>query len=301
MKYTFIQSSECNMCGSETSSHKRLGKRLNVSQGKNPSKKTGIATTIMQCTNCGLIYPQPLPIPVNIQDHYGIPPENYWKPEYFEFNEGYFKNVIDKVNELRPITKGQKCLDIGAGLGKAMKALENSGFEAYGIEPSEPFYSRALDLMKIDPTRLSMKAIEEAEYPEENFDFITFGAVLEHLYDPNASIQKALKWLKPGGLIHIEVPSSDWLTHKIINFYYKLRRMDYVANLSPMHEPFHLYEFRLDSFLKNGLKNGYHVPYQEYYVCETFLPKFLDPILVPYMKRSKKGMQLCVYLQKNDA
>jgi hypothetical protein len=95
------------------------------------------------------------------------------------------------------------------------------------------------------------------------------------------------------------VPSSDWLTHKIINFYYKLRRMDYVANLSPMHEPFHLYEFRLDSFEKNGKTNGYAVAYSEYYVCETFLPKFLNPLIVPYMRKTNKGMQLCVYLRKN--
>lgn len=297
-KYSFKLHNQCNMCGSNTKKFRRLGKRLNLSQGKNPLRKVGVTTTVMQCLNCGLIFPQPLPVPIDIQDHYGIPPENYWKPEYFEFNEGYFRNVIDKVNELRPIENGQKCLDIGAGLGKAMKALNNAGFDAYGIEPSEPFYTRALELMKIDPSKLSMKAIEEAEFPESYFDFITFGAVLEHLYDPNASIQKALKWLKPGGLIHIEVPSSDWLTHKIINFYYRLRRLDYVANLSPMHEPFHLYEFRLDSFVKNGEINGYTVPFREFYVCETFLPKFMDPILIPYMKRSNKGMQLCVYLQK---
>ena len=105
-KYSFKINDHCNMCGSETASHKRLGKRLNAPQGKNPLKKEGIAITIKQCTNCGLIYPQPLPIPLNIQDHYGIPPESYWKPEYFEFNDDYFKNVIDKVNELRPIETG---------------------------------------------------------------------------------------------------------------------------------------------------------------------------------------------------
>jgi 2-polyprenyl-3-methyl-5-hydroxy-6-metoxy-1,4-benzoquinol methylase len=43
-------------------------------------------------------------------------------------------------------------------------------------------------------------------FPEAHFDFITFGAVLEHLYDPSMSIHKAMSWLKPSGIMHIEVP-----------------------------------------------------------------------------------------------
>jgi ubiquinone/menaquinone biosynthesis C-methylase UbiE len=153
--------------------------------------------------------------------------------------------------------------------------------------------------MKISPERLILSSIEDAEYPENFFDFITFGAVLEHLYDPNDSIKKALSWLKPGGIIHIEVPSSEWLTHKLVNFYYKLRGLEYVANLSPMHEPYHLYEFDLKTFKINGEKLGYKVARFDYYVCDTFLPKSLDFILKPYMRKKNKGMQLCVFLKKD--
>jgi SAM-dependent methyltransferase len=192
-----------------------------------------------------------------------------------------------------------KTLDIGAGLGKAMKSMQLSGFESYGIEPSIPFYERALTLMKISPDRLKNVPIEEADYPDNFFDFITFGAVLEHLYDPNDAIQKVLKWLKPGGVIHIEVPSSEWFTHKLVNFYYKLRGLDYVANLSPMHEPYHLYEFDLKTFNLNGDKLGYKIARYDYFVCDTFLPKSLDFMLKPYMRKTNKGMQLSIYLKKN--
>ncbi|MBK8291297.1 MAG: methyltransferase domain-containing protein [Flammeovirgaceae bacterium] len=58
----------------------------------------------------------------------------------------------------------------------------------------------------------------EVVYPENSFDFISFGAVLEHVYSPADSILRTLRWLKPNGIIHIEVPSSDWLINKIINF-----------------------------------------------------------------------------------
>ncbi len=67
---------KCNMCGA-SDQFSVLGKRLNASQGTKPSRKIGITTTVCKCNNCNLIFANPLPIPENIQDHYGVPPESY--------------------------------------------------------------------------------------------------------------------------------------------------------------------------------------------------------------------------------
>lgn len=299
MKYKFKEIKECNMCGSPTTSHKILGKRLNKSQGLSPKAKTGITTTVVKCSNCGLIYSNPQPIPFDIQDHYGVPPEEYWKESYFEVHEGFFQGEISRLKELMNIKPGMKSLDIGAGLGKQMKALEKEGFDPYGLEPSIPFFERAISKMGISEEKLKLGMIEELDYPENEFDFISFGVVLEHLYDPSSSLKKAMRWLKPNGIIHIEVPSSDWLVNKLINLIYKIKGTDYVGNLSPMHEPFHLYEFSLDSFRCNSKRNDFEIAFHEYYVCQTYLPKFIDPIIKPYMRRTNTGMQLCIWLRKN--
>lgn len=172
-------------------------------------------------------------------------------------------------------------MDIGAGLGKCMIALRNEGYEVYGFEPSFPFYERAI-----------------AVYQDNFFDFITFGAVLEHLYDPSEAIKKAIAWLKPEGIIQIEVPSSNWLIAKILNGYYRLRGLDYVSNLRPMHEPYHLFEFSLESFQNHSAVNGYEIVFHEYYVAQTYMPRILDFVLIPLMARTNQGMQLCVWLKK---
>lgn len=286
------------MCGSKADKHKILGKRLNSSQGKNPKNKIGITTTIVKCTNCGLIYSNPQPVPFDIQDHYGVPPESYWKENYFTVTDNYFQGEIERLKTLLDFREGTKSLDIGAGLGKQMIALSKTGFDAYGFEPSIQFHKIAVSKMGINPEKLKLGMIEEIEYPENHFDFISFGAVLEHLYDPSDSILKAMKWLKPNGIIHIEVPSSDWLIGKIINLVYKLKRTDYVGNLSPMHEPFHLYEFGLKSFEEHARQHGYELAFYEYYVCQTFMPKIADYILKPYMRWTNMGMQICVWLRK---
>lgn len=286
------------MCGDESSKHKILGRRLNKSQGLQPDNKVGITTAICKCTNCGLVYSNPQPEPLDIQDHYGVPPEDYWKEDYFEMSKDYFQSEISHLKKLLDFKPGLKSLDIGAGLGKQMIALQGIGFDAYGLEPSKPFYERAISKMGISKEKLAMDMIENAEYPIGTFDFISFGVVLEHLYDPSSAIKKAMKWLKPNGLVHIEVPSSEWLINKLINSVYKLRLTNFVGNLSPMHEPYHLFEFRLGSFEKNAIINQYEIVHHEYYVCKTFLPRIMDFILKPIMKRTDTGMQLCVWLKK---
>lgn len=298
LQYKFLYIDKCNMCDTPISSHKIIGRRLNLSQGKNPKRKIGIATTICRCKNCNLIYTNPQPIPFDIQDHYSIPPESYWKNETFTISEHYFSKEVETAKELLNFESGMRFLDIGAGLGKAMLVLEKHGFDVYGLEPSKPFYEKAITHMKVNPEKLKYGMVEDIDYPHAYFDFISFGAVLEHLYNPAYCIEKAIQWLKPKGIIHIEVPSSRWLISKIINTYYQLRGTDYVVNLSPMHAPFHLHEFDLPCFIKHGEKVGYTVASHEHYVCETYMPKLLDIFLKPYMKWTKKGMQLCVWLRK---
>jgi len=286
------------MCGNQGDFYTILGKRLNSSQGLMPSSKIGLTTTICQCKNCGLIFSNPQPIPIRISDHYGVPPESYWKEEYFKSDPNYFKSEISRIKQLIKFKKGMRSLDIGAGIGKQMIALENAGFDSFGFEPSKPFRERAISKMGIHENRIKLGMIEEVEYEDSSFDFISFGAVLEHLYDPSACIKKAISWLKEGGLIHIEVPSSNWLWHKLINLYYKITFSGFVGNLSPMHEPYHLYEFSIKSFEKNAIPNNYEIAFYEYFVCAQTIPGKVRGLLAPVMKKTNTGLQLTVWLRK---
>ena len=287
------------MCGSPSSGHKLMGQRLNQTQGLRPQKKEGISVSVKKCRHCNLVYSSPQPVPFDIQDHYGIPPESYWSPSYFHWTEDYFAPQIATLKKLMEIKQSMKALDVGAGIGKGMLSLGHAGFDTYGFEPSHPFYERAIAKMNIDPGKLKQGMIEEVNYPEDHFDFITFGAVLEHLYHPAASLEKAMKWLKPGGIIHAEVPSSGWLIARLINFYYRLAGTNYVTNTCPMHDPFHLYEFDVKSFQKLGERIGFKIAFHEYMVCTIRnIPRPLHFIFRKYMEMTDTGLQLTVWLQK---
>ena len=277
-----------------------MGKRLNRRQGFRPTRKAGLSTTVFRCRRCSLIYANPQPIPARFDEHYGMSPDEYWDASYFDFDPGYFSGQIETFRSLHG-GGGKRALDIGAGGGKCMRSLEAAGFDAYGLEPSEPFHRRAISHSKIDPQRLQLASLQEAVYPSASFDFITFGAVLEHLQDPSSSILKALDLTSPGGVIHIEVPSSAFLTTKLLNLIYRLQGLDYVSNICPMHPPFHLYEFAPKSFEFHARMHGYEVALQRLLSVDTMLPKFLDPILKPLMRITGTVMQLEVWLRKSAA
>jgi SAM-dependent methyltransferase len=297
MIYKFENIENCEMCHSEVSSHIKLGQRLNRSQGLFAKSKKGVSVSIYRCSNCGLHYSNPMPIPFNILDHYGVPPKDYWTPEYFE----QIPNVDSLVKEASvyiDIDSRPKLLDVGAGIGKSMAAFSRHGFDVYGIEPSPNFVEMAIESMKIDREKLLCQTIEDAKFPDNFFDYVTFGAVFEHVYHPSMVLEQVLKWVKPGGLVKIQVPSSNWLTSKVFNLWYKLSFQDYCTNLSPMHTPYHLYEFSLESFRKNAELNGYEIVGSHYEICSTFLPKILDFILKPFMRWTNTGMEIYVLLKK---
>src|SRR5438045_7490849 len=121
-----------------------------------------------------------------------------------------------------------------------MASLERAGFDVFGLEPSAPFREAAISRSGIPAERLSLAGMEEADYPEESFDFVTFGAVVEHLLDPAACLEQALRWTRPGGLIHAEVPSSDWLMARMLDLVYRVQGLDSTTHLSRMRRHLHL-------------------------------------------------------------
>jgi ubiquinone/menaquinone biosynthesis C-methylase UbiE/rRNA maturation protein Nop10 len=299
LRYTFKPVTQCEMCGDSTAQHKVLGLRLNKSQGLSPRSKTGIAASIKRCSNCGLVYSTPQPIPSSIQDHYGVPPESYWDSAYFDIEESYFVPQIEKAKSLINFKPGMKSLDVGSGIGKGIVAMAKAGFDSYGLEPSETFYKKSQEYTKVGEDKLQLSSIEDAQYDDNTFDFISMKAVVEHMYTPSASLAKAAKWIKPGGVIYVEVPSADYFVTGFIDLYFKLIGTNYTSHISPMHEPYHLFEFTQRSFEENGKINNYTITGIDYDVCEImFFPRLLHPLLRKYMELTKKGMDIQVWLKK---
>lgn len=298
--YTFNPVEACNMCGAGPDRFKVLGLRLNRSQGRDPANVTGAGVTVVRCRGCGLIFPNPQPRPGSILDHYGVSAEEYWEDERIDGQPP--ASLIAHYAMLRQLLSDRPnpvALDVGFGLGLATRALIAAGFEVHGTEPGPQFRERAMRTLAIPPERIRGDDIETASYPADSFDLVNFSAVLEHVYDPLGALEKSLGWLRPGGLIACEVPSSDWLVAKITNLFFRLKRTDYVTHVSPMHSPYHMYEFTTRAFEACGARIGFEVERVDFEVCtDPFLPRIAQKVLHPIMEATKTGMQMHATLRK---
>ncbi|MGA9583477.1 MAG: class I SAM-dependent methyltransferase [Allosphingosinicella sp.] len=221
---------------------------------------------------------------------------------YFEEDPNYFSDVIGRARHLLEERRNIVALDVGAGIGKAMRAMERAGFDVHGLEGSEDFRDRAIARFGIAPERIKLCDISEARFEPETFDFIAFSFVLEHLPNPNEILAKALSWVKPDGLILVEVPNSQDILARLLNFFFRFRGTNYVTNISPMHPPYHLYEFAEKSFELHGRRVGYRVVESLHYTWPfTSLPGWLDKTLQSAQKLARRPSQLRVWLQPAEA
>ena len=150
------------MCHATPDKFRVMGRRLNNSQGFRPRNKDGVLVTVKQCTQCKVIFSDPMPLPDNFDDHYGVPPEEYWKGEstdWWQPSVGFAQYRVRPVKDLIQLKLKSKILDIGAGAGQVMKAFMEEGYDVYGLEPSFPFYKHILDNQGVSADKLSNVSI----------------------------------------------------------------------------------------------------------------------------------------------
>jgi SAM-dependent methyltransferase len=296
-RFRFREAAACDMCGADRGGFRFMGHRLDRHQGLWPRRRRGVSASIVRCGSCGLVFPDPMPLPESVADLYDMEPDEYWRDEYFQIDPTYFDGQIQTALRLIERRAGLTALDVGAGLGKAMLAMEAAGFEAHGIEPAPAFHSAALDRMNVAPDRLRLADLDSVDYEVGSFDFITFGAVLEHLPNPFESLRRCAAWLRPGGVIHAEVPSATWLLSGALNLWYGGTLKGFVTNTSPMHPPFHLFEFTRGAFDSAAERTGLRVVHERRFSGTTMVPHLLKPPLGWLMEVTGRQLQLEIWMQ----
>ena len=161
-----------------------------------------------RCDNCALVTTYPMPSDRILQRYYD---RDYWQSGQLEnstaLNILYRLRMMPIVSAIREYaTYDSKILDWGCGDGSFIKLLHNSGLHCVGIDA----YKKDLNDLQIFST-----TIEKTDFPDGYFDIITCFHVLEHLTDPLNSLKHALKLLKRGGLMIIEVPNLNSLGFQI--------------------------------------------------------------------------------------
>jgi SAM-dependent methyltransferase len=225
--------------------------------GKFQRHGRGIASEIVQCRDCELMWADPFPYPVDPSGLYGDPAKYFVDQneaaKFEAFGDHVIRPAIHHSGKSKP-----SLLDVGSGRGELLRAASALGLDdIVGLEFAQGMIDAARDRHGI---RLLAKTIEQyAEDAARTFDVVTFSAVLEHLYDPDAAIAAAKKLTHPGSMIYVDVPREPNLLTAVVGAAYRLRAQRAVINLAPTFPPYHVFGFSETSLAKLFARHDFEI------------------------------------------
>ena len=196
-----IHYTHCPVCGSASIEDVFIVKDHSVS---------GSDFQLMKCASCTLVFTQDAPS----ADHIA----SYYQSDAYISHTDTRKDFIARLyHQIRKFTLRRKVslvinstekiighhLDIGAGTGAFVNAMEKAGWNSIGIEPSAEARKKAneLYLASIYPMN------EFDNFSEGSYTAITMWHVLEHVHDLHQNIQMISHILDRDGKLFVAVPN----------------------------------------------------------------------------------------------
>lgn len=165
---------------------------------------------VHRCPACGLGFLDPRPSEGEI--------ERLYQSEYFsdQYDEGldpassaYRKRLSGeqhRVKFVKSIKRSGTLLDIGCGYGYFLDACRRAGYQVHGLDVSDWAVRYAVETLGL---AITTGKIGDIIFPPQSYDIITMWHSLEHTPDPQMVLQKAKSWLKPQGILVIDVPNYE--------------------------------------------------------------------------------------------
>jgi 2-polyprenyl-3-methyl-5-hydroxy-6-metoxy-1,4-benzoquinol methylase len=140
---------------------------------------------------------------------------------YKNKDKTYFSNVRFDLVQFIAAKPGNKVLEVGAGGGDTLVSIKSQALADFvvGIELNKVEGSNQ-DNPLIDRFIFGNIESMEIDLPQNHFDYILIGDVLEHLIDPWKVIEKVQRHLAPGGKLVVSIPNFRHYT-ALIQVYLK--------------------------------------------------------------------------------
>lgn len=190
---------KCNLCGKYT--QKIIS----------PTLRGGEKRNVYYCEQCMLGMLDVEGLRENLKDFYDKDYRKKHKPTLDsqsnpdELFETYVSFQKDRIALLKKYANKQmRLLEIGCSAGMFLFHARDYVHEVVGLDYDSKSAEFATEKCHC---QVIAGGIEDADFEEESFDIICLFQTLEHIQNPVEFIAKVKKYLKPHGIIHIEVPN----------------------------------------------------------------------------------------------
>lgn len=123
------------------------------------------------------------------------------------------------IEPLRSIYSDAKAIDLGCGRGEWLELLEESGFNALGVDLDDGMLASCRELGLNVATTDALVALKAL--PDASQIVVSGFHIAEHMQfsDLQTLVQEALRVLKPAGLLILETPNPENMVVGTVNFY----------------------------------------------------------------------------------
>ena len=149
------------------------------------------------CRDCGAGYLSPRPSPDELARYY--PSEFYWNFEHAtavplsreQLLLQRLPQITAKLSRMAHLPRG-RLLDIGTMKGEFLSAARDAGWRVQGVE----FGDHVPNMFAVP---IHYGEFLDMDFEPQSFDCVTMWAVLEHVYEPRAYVQKVARLLTQAG------------------------------------------------------------------------------------------------------
>lgn len=165
---------------------------------------------VQKCPGCGLGVLDPRPDPSERTELYR---ESYFTSHYdlglVPGSPGFGTAISrerHRVRFFRRHKKGGRLLDIGIGRGYFLHACQCAGYGAEGFDVSDDAAGFVRATMGIP---VKSGPLNDRLFGAGSFDVVTMWHSLEHTGEPGRYLDAAWRWLKPDGILVVDVPNHE--------------------------------------------------------------------------------------------
>ena len=163
---------------------------------------------ILRCRTCGFGFRESRFNETQMADLYGKMDSSVYQAEV----PGRIRTAsrhLCIVNENSSLNGSPRnLLDVGCASGLFLSKALDTGWQVFGLEPSEILFREAVERIGSRGTLLP-EIFEKVDFGDQRFDAITLWDVLEHVVNPLNFMERCRNLLKPGGQLFLNVPDLD--------------------------------------------------------------------------------------------